>query len=824
MKHKSKTGNQKGFLKLLLALFLFPLSFVIIAGITGFALIEDTPPLTKEQLENAQTSIIYDMNGNKIANISGEEHRLSVDIKDIPMNVQNAFIAIEDARFRDHGGIDIKRIAGAAIANVKEGWGAEGGSTITQQVVKNAYLSPEKTLKRKAQEAYLAIQMEEDYTKDEILEMYLNKIYFGNGAYGIGAASEVYFNKDVSELSVAEAALLAGLPQRPSGYDPYVNPELANDRRDIVLASMEKNNFISTEEKEEAKATELDNLLHRQKNKQQYQYFIDHVVEELKAKGIEETDIYSGGLKIYSTLDPDAQSYTEETMTGTDIIPFPNDNFKSGVVLLDTKTGAIRAIGGNRNPQELDIQKGFNYATDIKRQPGSTIKPILDYGPLIEYQQKSTYYQIKDEELEIGDKTFKNYDDSFHGMVSMREALVKSYNIPAIKAFLEVENDQAKEFAANLGINLEHAYPSYAIGGFGDDDGVSPLNMAGAYAAFGNQGEYHQPYSVTKVEYPTGEITEYQSEAIQAMSDFTAYMITDMLRDVVQRGTGTLANIDGLPLAGKTGTTNGPEGIKNGSTDSWFVGYTTEYTAAVWTGYETTSQEQYITKEDARISKLLFKEIVSEVSKDVDTEPFIQPSTVKKIDIDKRNGKKASAHTPSNSRITELFVEGSTVPTKYIPTKKKVDKKTEKEKEKVTNKQEDKKKEKDKEKEIEKKKEKKEKENEEKKRENEKKKKKKKEENETTSMTENKETEQTNDDNTDNDNEQKKQSEKDETSQNTGEVEDDDQETDTEEETESTNDNEEENESEEVDTQEEESQNTSTSNSDNKDTEEEEDS
>ncbi|SHM40301.1 transglycosylase domain-containing protein [Gracilibacillus kekensis] len=804
MKHKSKTGNQKGFLKLLLALFLFPLSFVIIAGITGFALIEDTPPLTEKQLKNAKTSIIYDMNGNKIANISGAEHRLPVDIKDVPMIVQNAFIAIEDARFRDHDGIDIKRIAGAAIANVKEGWGAEGGSTITQQVVKNAYLSPEKTLKRKAQEAYLALQMEENYSKDEILEMYLNKIYFGNGAYGIGAASEVYFNKKVSDLSVEEAALLAGLPQRPSGYDPYAHPELAIDRRDIVLASMEKNNFISTEEKKEAQATELDNILHQSKNKQQYQYFIDHVVEELKTKGIKEDEIYSGGLKIYTTLDPNAQSNTEKMMTGTDIIPFPNDNFKSGVVLLDTKTGAIRAIGGNRNPGEQEIKKGFNFATDIKRQPGSTIKPILDYGPLIEYQKKSTYYQIKDEELKIGDKTFKNYDDSFRGMVSMREALVKSYNIPAIKAFLELEKDQAKEFASNLGLNLEHAYPSYAIGGFGDEDGVSPLNMAGAYAAFGNQGEYHEPYSVTKVEYPTGEIMEYQSEGKQAMSDYTAYMITDMLSDVVQHGTGTLANIEGLPLAGKTGTTNAPEGIENGSTDSWFVGYTTEYTAAVWTGYETTSQEQYITKEDARISRLLFKEIMTAVSKDVDTESFIQPSTVKKVDIDKRNGKKASAHTPSYSRITELFVEGSTLPTKYIPAKKKVNNTSQKNKEKEKKQEEDKKKEVDDKKNEEKNKK-------EKKKKQEKEKNKEKKEANNTPVSNKKEKEQTTDgNNTEEQDDQEKKPDNDEISTKPDEKEEVDQETDTE----STDNNTENKEDEEVDKQDDDSEKNSSSTTD----------
>ncbi|QGH35549.1 PBP1A family penicillin-binding protein [Gracilibacillus salitolerans] len=662
--------KQKRCIRIIIATFLIFLSLLIIGGISLFALIQDTPALSEEQLQNPSTSVIYDKNENKVANITGNEHRLPVNIDDVPTQVQNAFIAIEDARFRKHSGVDLKRIAGAILANMEEGWGAEGGSTITQQVVKNTYLSPEKTLKRKAQEAYLAIQMEKNYSKDEILEMYINTIYFGHGAYGLGAAAEVYFNKDVSELTVSEAALLAGLPQRPSGYDPFKYPEAATDRREIVLSAMERHNFISSEMAEEAKNTEIESMLSQEQENNSYQGFIDYAIEELIKKGFEENELYNGGFKIYTTLDPEAQAFTNEVMTGTDTIPFPDEAFKAGVVLMDTKTGAIRAIGGNRDPEAEGIQRGFNFATDIKRQPGSTIKPILDYGPAIEYNNWSTYHQIKDEKLELDGKEFKNYDGRFHGIVSMRESLVNSYNIPAIKTFLELENDQAKQFAANLGIDLEHAYPSYAIGGFGNEDGVSPLKMAGAYATFGNNGQYHEPYAVTKVEYPAGEVRELESEGQKAMNDYTAYMITDMLKDVVEEGTGTLARIDGLPMAGKTGTTNPPEGISAGSTDSWFVGYTTEYTAAVWTGYETTSTEQFISKEDARISRLLFKEIMSHASQDIETADFTKPSSVEEVMIDTRNGKVASNHTPSSSIVAELFVKGTTIPMEYKPVQK----------------------------------------------------------------------------------------------------------------------------------------------------------
>ncbi|WP_163583121.1 transglycosylase domain-containing protein [Gracilibacillus saliphilus] len=701
---RSTRRKKRRFIKFIIATFLIFLSLFIIGGLSLFALVQDTPELSEDQLQNPITSVIYDKDGKKVANIAGVEHRLPVSIDDVPIEVQNAFIAIEDARFQKHSGVDLKRIGGALLANLEEGWGAEGGSTITQQVVKNTHLSPEKTFKRKVQEAYLAIQMERKYSKEQILEMYLNTIYFGHGAYGLGAAAEVYFNKDVSDLTVSEAALLAGLPQRPSGYDPFKYPEEAADRRELVLSAMERHNFISSDRAEEAKTTEVESLLSPKQKNNSYQVFIDYVIEELIAKGFEENQLYNGGLEIYTTLDTETQSYTNEVMTGTDTVPFPDEAFKAGVVLMDTKTGAIRAIGGNRDPESHEVQRGFNFATDIKRQPGSTIKPILDYGPAIEYNNWSTYQQIKDEKLDIDGKEFKNYDGRFHGMVSMREALVKSYNIPAIKTFLELEDEQAKQFAANLGINLEHAYPSYAIGGFGDEDGVSPLDMAGAYAAFGNNGQYHEPYAVTKVEYPTGEVQQLQSEGIKAMNDYTAYMITDMLKDVVEEGTGTLAKIDGLPMAGKTGTTNPPEGITNGSTDSWFVGYTTEYTAAVWTGYETTSTEQFVNQEDARISRLLFKEIMSYASQSIETADFTKPASVEEVKIDMRNGKVASHHTPSSNIVTELFVKGTTIPTEYIPVQKqttnenaKQQEEKEKEKEQAEKKKEQEKKEKEKE-------------------------------------------------------------------------------------------------------------------------------
>ncbi|RZT14531.1 penicillin-binding protein 1A [Fictibacillus sp. BK138] len=675
---------------------IFFLSSVTFGGAMIYAYVNGTPKLTEEALTDPQSSMIYDMNDEFITYVTSNERREYAKINDIPELVQQAFISTEDTRFRDHMGVDVKRIFGAALANVQDGFGAEGASTITQQVVKNSVLSPDKTIKRKVQEAYLAIQLEQKYSKDEILEMYLNKIYFGSGAYGVATASKTYFNKPLQDLTPAEAALLAGLPQRPSGYDPFLHPEAAEERRNTVLKLMYKNGAITKEQKEEAVKTPVENSLVKEKAKRlKYESFIQQVIKELKEKGISEREIYEGGLKIYTTLDPKAQAHTEKVLSTEEFVKYPSDKFKAGVALLDTKTGVIRALGGNRTSGDEDIAKGFNYATDTKRQPGSTIKPILDYGPAIEKLKWSTYKQIKDEELKIGDWEAGNWDDEFHGDVSMREALVKSYNIPAIKTFMEVGSEDAVKFANNLGISIKNAYPSYAIGGF--RHGPSPLELAGAYTAFGNKGVYHKPTTLRKVKFPDGYEKKFESKPVAAMHDYTAYMVTDMLKDVVKRGTGTLAAIPGLEVAGKTGTTNMPDGldIEKGSSDSWFAGYTTNYTAAVWTGYDKTNAEQYLTPEDQKIAKYIFKSIVSEVSKEKKTAGFEKPKSVEEIYINKDTGYITKDKNGSNT-VRELIVKGTSVKELLAPIKeKKAPKKKESKKNEDKNKEKEKKKEED---------------------------------------------------------------------------------------------------------------------------------
>ena len=669
---QGKRKNKKHFARNVLLFAAFLMVFVLSFGsYQTYAYIDEAPTLDDNKLNLPQSSTIYDAEGNKIQDIVGKEHRKVVAFDEIPKEVINAFIAVEDVRFFEHNGVDIKRIGGAVVANVKDGFGAEGASTITQQVVKNMLLEPEKTMKRKVQEAYLAVQLEKKFSKQEILSMYLNKIYFGQGAYGVATAADVYFNKSLDELTTGEAALLAGLPQRPSGYDPYKHPELAKNRRATVLGLMKQHGFISEKEREkEASISVQDMIVEQKKQQTTNDAFIDQVITDLEKAGISEEALYSGGLEVYTTLDQGAQEVVDNALTTDDAVDYPDEEFRAGISLLDTQTGAIRAIGGNRQTGENDVQKGFNYATQLERSPGSTIKPILDYAPGIEKHKWSTNKQFVDEELELNGKEFSNWNDEFQGSVSIREALKWSYNIPAIKAFMEVGGEEAQAFAKNLGISIDQTYPSYAIGGFAK--GISPLQLSGAYAAFGSGGTFHEPYSVEKVVYPNGKELALTSEPNRVMNEGTAYMITDMLRTVVQEGTGMQAAVNGLDIAGKTGTTNLPEGINgDGTSDAWFSGYTTNYTAAVWTGYDQTTQKSYIRKKDDDIAKLLFQHVISNVSEGKETQSFEKPESVVELKIDKNTGLRANAQTPSSDIIKELYFEGEEPKKAVIPEPKK---------------------------------------------------------------------------------------------------------------------------------------------------------
>ncbi|MCT8138936.1 PBP1A family penicillin-binding protein [Anaerobacillus sp. CMMVII] len=664
--NKNNSGKKKGMMKkILIAFSIFMAILVVAGGITVFSIIKDAPPLDPSKLRLANNPEIFDQNDELFTTLSASENRRSASILDIPQLLEDAFISVEDVRFREHFGIDIRRIGGAVRANVTGGFGAEGASTITQQVVKNLFLTSEKKVTRKLQEQYMAIKLEQSYSKDQILEMYLNAIFFSEGAWGVVEAADRYFSKTLDELAIEDVALLAGIPQRPNFFNPFNNPEEAQKRRNIVITLMERHGKITAAEAETAKAVKIEEQLKRsEKNSYPYQSFLDQVLKEVEAiEGITSNDIYTGGLKIYTTLDQEAQAYTEKLLQ-TDIITFPDEAFQAGITVVDTKTGEIKAIGGGR--QKDKIKRGFSWATDSRRSPGSTIKPILDYGPAIEHLKWSTYHQIKDEPHQYSNGVpIRNFNGRYSGDVSMRYALQKSLNIPALKAFQAVGIDKAAEFGKGLGIPLDTIEESYSLGGF--TNGFSTLELAGAYAAFGNEGVYHKPHTVKKVVFPDGRTINLAPDSEVAMSDYTAFMVTDMLKSAVgPAGTGPRAKVDGLPMAGKTGTSNFDEeekkryNITNGAKDIWFAGYTTNYSIAVWTGYDT-PEDGYLKYDghSEHVAKYLFKELMAEISKGKETPDFTQPSSVVRVGVEKSTGLLPSPTTPKDEIIYEYFVKGT---------------------------------------------------------------------------------------------------------------------------------------------------------------------
>ena len=664
--NKKKKSGTKLFKRILLIILTIGIIGIIAGGITFAMMVKDAPKLDPEILKDSISSTIYDKNNKEIAKV-GAVNRDYVKYEDIPDLVRNAFIATEDSRFFKHHGIDPIRLGGAVIANFKDGFGAEGASTITQQVVKNFFFNqPQKTLSRKAQEAWLALELERKYSKEEIFEMYVNKIYMSENMSGVKTAAKAYFNKPLDELTLSEAALLAGMPQAPNTYNPFNNPEKAEKRRNIVLSLMNQHGYITKAEMEEAqKVPVTDSLVaeeDRETNKLPYDPFIKQVVKEIEDK-YPDVNVYTDGLEIYTTMDKDAQEYVDELMYEGEIVPFPDEEFQAGITLLDSKTGGVLAFGGDRDP---DVKFGTNYATDIKRHVGSTAKPILDYGPAIEYLKWGTYQTIVDEPTTYSDGTpINNWDNTYKGSLTMRKALEMSRNIPALKAFKAVGSDKAKEFAVNLGIPLEEAYESSSIGAFD----ASTIEMAGAYSAFANEGVYNEPHTVRSFKLSDGTKINMEPKSKVVMQDYTAFLITDMLKGVLtsSAGTGAYANIPGLPVAGKTGTTNYSNdelqkwniASSKSVPDAWFAGYTTNFTMAVWTGYA--ERKNPITVENQKIAQKIFRAVMGHISEDVETADFQKPDSVETVRIEKGTypARLASSYTPSSQILTEYAVKGN---------------------------------------------------------------------------------------------------------------------------------------------------------------------
>ncbi|MEW5762769.1 MAG: penicillin-binding protein 1A [Bacillota bacterium] len=649
-------------LLVLLALFL-----TLAGGGAAFGVVlvslTDLPAVNWDNLAPNAATLIYDKDGNLVTEI-GLENRVPVNIQDVPPVVKKAFLAAEDNRFYQHHGVDFRAIARAAWRNIASGSTSEGGSTITQQLVKNCFLTPEKTLKRKVQEAYLAVQLERRYTKDEIFEMYLNWIYFGEGAYGIQAAAHTYFAKDVQELDLAEAAMLAGLPRAPSLYSPYRNPEAAKQRRSTVLDLMVKYGYISPAEAAKAKAEPLELKASADEKQYPYPYFVDYVTEELVAR-YGEARVFREGLKVYTTLDPRIQKFAEAAMENSRNFPATTRD-KNGLlqpqgaaVVLDPHTGYIKAIVGGREHTQA---RQWNRATRTPRQPGSAFKPIIAYGPAVDKLGMGPATIIDDVPIKFPNWSPTNYDGIYRGLITMRTAIARSVNIPAVKVLQQVTLPTAYAFARQLGISTLHPEKeglAAALGGL--DEGVTALEMAGAYGAFANGGVYVEPTAILKVEERAGKVLdEFTPVKRRVMKPTTAWLITDMLRTVVQSGTGTAAQLGGRPVAGKTGTTDKRESV-------WFCGYTPELVGVVWIGYDNQNKPLPYGTYGGTYPARIWRQIMSQALAGMPVKNFPRPAGIVTATVDSKSGLLPGPNTPPHHQVTDYFAAG-TVPTKVDDT------------------------------------------------------------------------------------------------------------------------------------------------------------
>ena len=614
------------------------LCLVVFAGL-GFGYIfaaYQSLPAVGNNMRPAVSSQVFDSHGRLITTLHSDQNRLPIDINKVPQNLQNAFIAAEDNRFYEHIGIDPIGIFRAIFANLTNRGIAQGGSTITQQLAKNAFLSQEQTLKRKIQEAMLALEIEHKYSKKEILEMYMNQIYFGQGAYGIQTAAKTYFNKDVNELTLTQCAMLAGLPKSPNYYSPFNNLNEAKKRKNVVLDQMVKYGYVSAAEAEDAKNQDLGlSKSHQSKEADEYASFIDYVSQQV-AKKYGDDALYKEGLKIYTTMDVDKQHAAVRAMRN---LPnnYTDENGltqpQAAIVSIDPKTGHILAMVGGRG------QDSFNRASMAVRQPGSAFKPFVYLTALQHDMTPDT--TMNDQPVTYGNWSPKNAGGSYSGTMTLSDALAHSVNTIAVQLADQVGTKNIIANAKKMGITTLDAKDdnlAMALGGL--TKGVTPLEMASAYGTFANKGVHVKPTAIVKILDRNGNVLEDASTLekeetkTRVMSEREAYEMTTMLEGVIDHGTGTATAI-GRPAAGKTGTTDDNK-------DAWFVGYTPDIVTAVWIGDDTGSHslgEIY----GGTIPAEIWKDYMSSATSDESGGDFSAPSGME------RRKETTSSSSSSNS-------------------------------------------------------------------------------------------------------------------------------------------------------------------------------
>lgn len=626
---------------------------VMLTGIgCGFltASMNTKPDLANDILPPA-SSQIYDINGNEIANVHAAENRRPVKIEQVPKDLQNAFVAVEDNRFYEHSGVDPRGIMRALYANIRGRGVSEGGSTITQQLAKNAYLTQDRTITRKIQEVFLALQLERQYTKQEILEMYLNQIYFGQGAYGVQAAAQTYFGKDVDKLTLNECAMLAGIPKSPNYYSPANNMQAAQARKAVVLDQMAKYGYIANSQAQKTKQEQLTLVKPVAKEKDNTAaYFIDYVTQTLIDKYGADA-VYKEGLKIYTTLDIDMQKAAEAAVKKLPTYRTDGNGVQqpqAAIVAIDPHNGYIKAMVGGRGTDQ------FNRATMAVRQPGSAFKPFVFAAALEEHFTPNTV--INDAPIDIGGWRPQNDSGSFSGKVTMREVAQHSINVPTVKIAQKIGIDKPIYYAQAMGIStfvLDGAQNdkqlATALGGM--TKGVTPLEITSAYGTFANKGVHVEPVVIVKVLDRNGKVLE-QSEPKQnsVISANSAAELTDMLQTVIKNGTGRKADI-GRPAAGKTGTTSNYH-------DAWFVGYTPDLVAGVWMGNDDNTPMRGVMggQLPAEIWKAFMQKALAQTpAKNFDgSSAASKGDRVYELDDDKKSGIKAKDNNKKdNTKLTD---------------------------------------------------------------------------------------------------------------------------------------------------------------------------
>ncbi|VMA18463.1 penicillin-binding protein 1A [Streptococcus pneumoniae] len=636
--------NKPTILRLIKYLSISFLSLVIAAIVLGggvfFYYVSKAPSLSESKLVATTSSKIYDNKNQLIADL-GSERRVNAQANDIPTDLVKAIVSIEDHRFFDHRGIDSIRILGAFLRNLQSN-SLQGGSTLTQQLIKLTYFSTstsDQTISRKAQEAWLAIQLEQKATKQEILTYYINKVYMSNGNYGMQTAAQNYYGKDLNNLSLPQLALLAGMPQAPNQYDPYSHPEAAQDRRNLVLSEMKNQGYISAEQYEKAVNTPITDRLQSLKSASNYPAYMDNYLKEVINQVEQETgyNLLTTGMDVYTNVDQEAQKHLWDIYNSDQYVSYPDDDLQVASTVVDVSNGKVIAQLGARH-QASNVSFGTNQAVETNRDWGSAMKPITDYAPAIEYGvYDSTATMVNDIPYNYpGTSTpVYNWDRAYFGNITLQYALQQSRNVTAVETLNKVGLDRAKTFLNGLGIDYPSMHYANAISSNTTESnkqyGASSEKMAAAYAAFANGGTYYKPMYIHKVVFSDGSKKEFSNVGTRAMKETTAYMMTDMMKTVLTYGTGRGAYLPWLPQAGKTGTSNYTDEevenhIKNTgyvAPDEMFVGYTRKYSMAVWTGYS--NRLTPIVGDGFLVAAKVYRSMITYLSEDTHPEDWTMP-------------------------------------------------------------------------------------------------------------------------------------------------------------------------------------------------------